>query len=268
MSYINPMLGGNYGLGGVQMALAAAYESRIHAMSKTTVARAQFAGDTAVTLTDGSYNSRSGSLIVNTSASSATPNYAVVNPTPGIDIPKSATAQLANTSNSAGTGGKPLVIRALKDSFTAEIYDYAVFNADGTFPGGVNPLQWNATTNRWELNNTARYMVNKETGEIYVNRKLGIMEHLNPDGLVDMDADGYLGPGTTPNNTQTTLNTAPAAAEGRNNVVGIVDFEGLSGGALSSAQNDISNLSTAVQSLTSILRSINENRKGTLSLIR
>lgn len=263
MSYINPMLGGNYALGGVQMALAAAYESRIHSMSKMTVARAQFAGDTAVTLTDGSYNTRF--------ANGASPT---------IDIPKSATAQLANSSNTVDSavaapagpvsrGGKPLVIKPLRDPFTADIYDYAVFNADGTAPGtvigrdgsvvtaGTPPVIWNAGTNRWEVNPASRYLVNKQTGEIYVNRIAGIREHFNPDGLVDTNNNGI----------QETLG-AVAALQGVDNVVGMVDFEGLSGGALSAAQQEAANLSTAVQSLTSILRSINENKKSCLSLIR
>lgn len=241
MSYINPMLGGNSALGGVQMALAAAYESRIHTMSKMTVARAQFAGDTAVTLTDGSYNTRF---------------VGGLNPTN--DIPKSATAQLANTSNSANTAGKPLVVKPLRDAFTAEIYDYAVFNADGTFPGGVNPLTWNAASNRYELVGNARYMVNKSTGEIYLNNRLGIMEHQNPDGLVE--ANGTAG--------QNLLDLGPGALQGINNVVGIVDFEALQGGALSAAQQQASELSGVVSTLTSVLRSLNENKKGTLSLIR
>lgn len=250
MSYINPMLGGNLALGGVQMALAAAYESRIHTFSKMSVARAQFAGDTAVTLTDGSYNTRF--------ANGATPTA---------DIPKSATAQLANTSNTNNIWGKPLVIKPLRDPFTAEIYDYAVFNADGTFPGAAaatpfdpafRPIVWNAATNRWDIDTAAsRYLVNKTTGEIYLNRSLNIREHFNPDGLVDTNANG----------TQDNLG-AVAALQGVNNVVGIVDFEGLQGGALSAAQQQASELSGVIQSLTSVLRTLGENRKGTLQLIR
>ena len=55
-SYIPSVLGG--GNGGVQAALAAAYESRVHTISRLAVPRAQFAGDTAVTATDGTFNTR------------------------------------------------------------------------------------------------------------------------------------------------------------------------------------------------------------------
>ncbi len=250
MSYINPLLGGNLSLGGVQMALAAAYESRIHTFSKMSVPRAQFAGDTAVTLTDGSYNSR------HTINIGPAPVFLTTVSNPGPDIPTSATAQLASTSNS--NAGKPMVIRTLRDPFNAEIYDYAVFNADGTFPGGVNPLNYNSVTQRWEINPLARYLVNKETGEIYVNRKVGIQEHQNPDGLVDMDGGG----------TRTLLDTAHPSAQGLDNVVGIVDFEGLQGGALSAAQQEASELSGVIQSLTSVLRTFNDSKKSVLGLIR
>lgn len=262
MSYINPMLGGNLALGGIQMSLAAAYESRIHTFSKMTVARAQFAGDTAVTLTDGSYNSR----WVGIAATSGS------NPFTLSSIPTSATAQLANTSNTAGTGGKPLVIKPLRDAFTAEIYDYAVFNADGTFPGGINPIQWNATTNRWDLVTTARYMVNKSTGEIYLNNiGSAMLEHQNTDGLVDTDGSNTQTNVTLANLRATNYGALTAAEQDKVNkslVVGIVDFEGLQGGALSNAQQQASELSGVISSLTSILRSANENKKTTLGLIR
>ena len=255
MSYINPLLGGNLSLGGVQMALAAAYESRIHTFSKMSTPRAQFAGDTAVTLTDGSYNTR----------------Y-VNGQNPNADIPTSSTAQLANTSNSAGTGGKPLVIRPLRDPFTAEIYDYAVFNADGSFPGGVDPLTYNSTTSRWELNPNARYAVNKETAEIYLNAKAGtLMEHFNPDGLVDTNNNGTQNDITFTNLLPTNYGTLSAADQLKARqklVVGMVDFEGLQGGALSAAQQQASELSGIIASLTSVLRTVNESKKTTLGLIR
>lgn len=262
MSYINPLLGGNMSLGGVQMALAAAYESRIHTFSKMSTPRAQFAGDTAVTLTDGSYNTR----------------Y-VKGQNPNADIPASSTAQLANTSNSAGNGGKPLVIRPLRDPFTAEIYDYAVFNADGSFPGGVNPLVYDSATSRWNLNPAARYAVNKETAEIYLNAKgTGVlMEHFNPDGLVDTNP---ITAPPTPESQSDIVFThllptgyATATAEEqlamrKKLVVGLVDFEGLQGGALSAAQQQASELSGIIASLTSVLRTVNESKKTTLGLIR
>ncbi|MFN8576631.1 MAG: hypothetical protein U0354_07225 [Candidatus Sericytochromatia bacterium] len=258
MSYINPMLSGNLALGGIQMSLAAAYESRIHTFSRMTVARAQFAGDTAVTLTDGSYNTR------------------FIGGVPNNDIPKSATAQLANTSNTAGQWGKPLVIKPLRDPFTAEIYDYAVFNADGTHPGAAagnpydptyRPIFWNGATNRWEIDTAAsRYLVNKQTGEIYVNKVTGLIEHQNPDGLVDVDGSGTQT--AIINNNLGFIGNANPVATRKDNVVGIVDFEGLQGGALSNAQQQASELSGVISSLTSILRSANENKKTTLGLIR
>ncbi|MFN4149514.1 MAG: hypothetical protein ACK4IX_01090, partial [Candidatus Sericytochromatia bacterium] len=185
-SYITTHL--QSGLGGVQLALAAAYESRVHTLSKMTAPRAQFAGDTAVTLTDGSYNIR-------TATTSA-------------DIPKSATAFLANSTNvfesttnnpNNATGftstGKPLIIKVKKDEFNSDILEYGVFNADGTHPGadvGSAAGAYDPAYDPWSLTN-ARYRVNTATGEIYLNKATGIIELRNPEGLIDLTTAGTVG---------------------------------------------------------------------------
>ncbi|MBC7475458.1 MAG: hypothetical protein H7263_14305 [Candidatus Sericytochromatia bacterium] len=301
VSYIPNALSGN-SIGGVQLLLAANYESRVQILSKLNVPRAQFAGDTAQTLTDGSYNTRL------TTAGSA--------------IPKSATAHLANTSNvfdavtnhGSTSSGKPMVIRVKKDEFTGETgvienedpsvttspkvsKTYAVFNADGSIPGVVplppSPTALQITTynaavvklNPWNYTAStgARYRVNDKTGEIYVNNAEGMGELDTPSGKVNFndklnDVSSPVTSGTYQNNTINSITTGDKGslefitdASGINHydfIVGIVDFEGLTGGALSTAQQQASELSGAIQSLTSILRSISDSKKGIFSIIR
>ena len=297
------------GLGGIQLALASAYESRVHTISKMTTPRAQFAGDTAVTLTDGSYNIRTNGT--------------------NIAVPKSATAFLANTSNTRGVAGnannnwgKPLIIKVKRDEFNSDIMDYAVFNADGTFPGadpsnGGIPANFNPYDpkfNPWSAT-AARYRVNTATGEIYLNKAgdtstpngtfAGIRELFNPDGIVNfpgnttgLDNDPQINSAeyTTATDYDLTNATAPTTGTGgtlqqditnvlgdlnmldgdftvatnmpTDKVVGMVEFEGLQGGALSLAQQQAAELSGIIQSLTSILRSTKDSQRGLLSLIK
>ena len=122
MSYIPTALQ-SWNVGGIQAGLAAVYESRVHTISKMTVARGQYAGDTAVTMTDGSYNIRT----------ATTPSA----------VPVSATAVLANSTNTYSAAlaapknswGKPVVVKVKRDEQSSEILAYGVFNADGTIPG-------------------------------------------------------------------------------------------------------------------------------------
>ena len=229
-SYIPSLLAPGFA-GGIQLALAGAYESRVHTMSKFLVPRAQFAGDTAVTLTDGSYNTR-------TAATNAS-------------TPKSATAYLANTNNTNSLFGKPLVIRVKRDEFTSEIKEYGVFCADGTYPGGIDPYNNTANTG-------ARYRVNTSTGEIYVNNAAGLIEHKNPDGIINFATGSNI-----LNTTQDTVGAGgDAGMQSTNHVVGMVEFDSLQGGALSAAQQQAADLSGVIQSLTSILRAINDGKRG------
>jgi hypothetical protein len=228
-SYIPPALGGG-GLGGIQLTLAATYESRVHTISRLTVPRAQFAGDTAVTLTDGSFNTRA-----------ALTNSA---------IPKSATAFLANTTNTFDSVtqtafGKPLIIKVRRDELTSEIRSYSVFNADGTVPGSDGTAAQDLAFDPFDVVK-ARYRVNTATGEIYLNKNTGLRDLKNPDGTI--------------------LATAAGTGTDRG-VVGMVEFEALQGGALSVAQQQASDLSGVIQSLTSILRSITDSKKGILNII-
>ena len=257
------------GLGGIQLLLAANYESRVQTLSKFNTPRAQYAGDTAVTLTDGSYNVRAA--------------------TTSADIPVSATAELASTTNITDSSGatspnvtaKPLIIKMMKNEFTGEVgvqeaadptqpvsagnpivtKTYAVFNADGTWPGGVNP--WN-----YLANTGARYRVNDATGEIYVNNAQDFIEFRNGDNtLINFNVAGYdSGAGAT---TQQVIATGVKGnLEGKDKVVGIVDFEALQGGASSALQQQAADLTSAIQSLTSILRATNDTRKEILGIIK
>lgn len=274
-SYIPAVL---RGISAVQTIMAGAYESRTHTVNRFLVPRAQFAGDTAVTLTDGSYNTRT---LTN--------------------LPKHSTAQLASTSNTdKNTGftpsaaltidkafqGKPLVIKVKRDPFTGEIgvkerrdptdptspivtKDYAVFNADGTFPGAPDANPFDPNFDPWNYNdaspsqnnNGARYRVNTATGEIYVNNTRNFIELVNPNGLVDFGPTGTAG-------TRDEMSGYVASMRGTDMVVGIVQFDNLQGGAATVEQQRASELSGIIQSLTSIVRSLNDAKRSSLNIIR
>lgn len=266
MSYIPTALQ-SWNVGGIQAGLAAVYESRVHTISKMTVARGQYAGDTAVTMTDGSYNIRT----------ATTPSA----------VPVSATAVLANSTNTYSAAlaapknswGKPVVVKVKRDEQSSEILAYGVFNADGTIPGSDGTTAQDDALDPWNLKagSKSRYKVNPATGEIYVNNASLLIELKNPDGVVNFQVAGYN------DNTSVTYNgitgasntvqqgIAPADVanlEGQDKVVGMVEFEGLQGGALSLAQQQAAELSAVIQSLTSTLRATNDSKKSILSLIR
>lgn len=258
-SYIPSVL---RGLSSVQTIMAATYESRTHTVNKFLIPRAQFAGDTAVTLTDGSYNTRTAT-----------------------NVPKYSTAQLANPSNTYDTAftikqqGKPLIVKVKRDPFTGEIgvkehldptdpssplvtKDYAIFNADGTFPGAPDSNPYDPNFDPWNYLNTtkgARYRVNTGTGEIYLNRTTNLMELQNPGGLVEIPelATGRQG-----------TNAEIATRKGVDMVVGMVQFDNLQGGAATVEQQRAAELSGAIQSLTSIVRSLNDAKRSSLNIIR
>lgn len=252
MSYIPTALQ-SWNVGGVQAGLAAVYESRVHTISKMTVARAQYAGDTNVSLTDGSYNIR---------VSGTTPAA----------VPVSSTAVLANSTNTfnainpgpKNSWGKPVVIKVKRDEQSSEILSYAVFNADGTIPGSTGTAVDDLAMDPWDITK-ARYLVNPATGEIYVNNAAKMIELKNPDGIVNFQFGTYNVAGAT---LQETIGAGQANLEGKDKVVGMVDFEGLQGGALSLAQQQASDLSAVIQSLTSTLRATNDSKKSILSLIK
>lgn len=253
MSYIPTALQ-SWSVGGVQAGLAAVYESRVHTISKMTVARAQFAGDTNVSLSDGSYNIR---------VSGSTPSA----------VPVSSTAVLANSTNTYNAGlvapknswGKPVVIKVKRDEQSSEILAYGVFNADGTIPGSDGTPGQDAALDPWSA--TARYLVNPATGEIYVNNAAKMIELKNPDGIVNFQFGTY-NVGANANIQETIAAADLAFLQGKDKVVGMVDFEGLQGGALSLAQQQASDLSAVIQSLTSTLRATNDSKKSILSLIK
>jgi len=229
MSYIPAFLNGSGG--GVQLALAAAMESRVHTVSKYLIPRAQFAADTAVTLTNGSFNIR------------ATTNE---------NIPTSATACLANSTNAVDSGdpdnvlGQPLIVKVKKDEFTSEITAYGVFNADGSFPGAPKDDPQNSNWDPWSVT-AARYRIDLKTGNIYLNKTNGLVSLVNEDG---------------------TINVAGARTGAVDGIVGIVEFDNLQGGALYTAQQEAADLSGIIQSLTSVIRSINDSKRSVLNIIR
>lgn len=232
----------------VTIALSAAYETRIQNLGKLFTPLAKFAGDTSITLTDGSFNRD-----------------------PSNDDNKHAQAVLMTTANRGTPGGgpdnelgennlgyvscKPLIIKVRRDQFTGEIIEYGVFNADGTWPGCPD----NERNNHLDYNPfggaNARYKVNMATGEIYLNNKTGIAGiDVNNDG--DIDNSDIKVPDDNPNIPRIKW------------VVGIVDFEPLKGAALSYAQEEQAELSGVIQSLTALIRAQNDQKKGLLSVIR
>jgi hypothetical protein len=258
------------GISAVQTIMASAYESRTHTVNRFLVPRAQFAGDTAVTLTDGSYNTRTTTNIPKAStAYLATPSNTVREP----DVPLHPIAQQ----------GKPLVIKVKRDPFTGEIgvkerrdptdptspivtKDYAVFNADGTYPGAPDSDPYNSDFDPWNyadngtVNKGARYRVNTATGEIYVNNTTNLIEHRNPDGVVHIPELN--------NATRDGITHNIPTRRGPDMVVGMVQFDTLQGGAATVEQQRASELSGIIQSLTSIVRTLNDAKRSSLNIIR
>lgn len=218
MSYIPPML---MNTGSIMHTLSAAYESRNFVVARSFMPVAKFQGDTTQTLADGSLN---------------------VDP---VQTDKTATARLATTTNVDGTGnssGKPLEIRVKRNAITAEITEYAVFNADNSVPGGAAANPWDGT-----LNTGARYRVNIGSGQIFVNNQ-------NNFDSLDVDSDGTY---------ESAVNGTGTGA-----VVGLLEFKPLEGAALAMLQQTSSELSTVIQSLASLIRSRGETERSILSTIR
>lgn len=242
--------------------MAAAYESRATQIARLFVPIASFAGDTAQTLTDGSFNSFSGN---------GNPGYDPNDPLDGPVLP-SSTAILAGPSNilqadndvdgADGAGdadgvansvtAKPLIVRVRRDPLSGEITNYGVFNADGTVPGfeygvGVPLYTPGQDGDPFDPNRNPRYLVNRMTGEIYLNNLRGV-------NGVNLDA----APGAE-------ITTGPA---GTNNIVGIAEFKALEGAALSTAQQKASELSNVIQSLATLIRGYKDRERRMLDAIR
>lgn len=218
--------------------LAAAYESRATQVAKLFVPIASFAGDTAVTVTDGSFNSTPGSVLKSSTAILATPSN-ILNAGNTLAGPDLVTA-------------KPLIIRVQRDPFTGSIVNYGVFNADGSVPGqpgaGYTPGQ---PGDPFDPNQNPRYLVNRMTGEIYLN---------NPTGIIGVNLD--VNPGA-----EIFAPTPPLMGDTRN-VVGIVEFKALEGAALSTAQQAASELSNVIQSLATLIRGFKDSERNMLNTIR
>lgn len=252
--------------------LAAAYESRATQIAKLFVPTAAFAGDTAQTLTDGSFNSNNSSILKSSTAVLASPsNIRNANNDIDIDGDGNNTGAVDNNDGDSGTNGsngfnevtaKPLTIKVKRDPFTGEVVSYGVFNADGTVPGqpyqagtplytpGQNgdPFQSpNPITGAPFTGIPPRYLVDRMTGQIYLNNKIGI---------TGVNLDSSAGP-------EIVSDTA-----GTDNVVGIVDFKALEGAALSTAQQRASELSNVIQSLATLIRGFKDSDRSLLNVIR
>ena len=249
--------------------MAAAYESRATQIARLFVPIASFAGDTAQTLTDGSFTSFSGN---------GNPAYDPNDPVDGPVLP-SSTAILAGPSNILQAGNdvdgvdgadvgttinsvtaKPLIVRVRRDPLSGEITAYGVFNADGTVPGydyaaneplytpGQDGDPFESVVNGVAFAGVPpRYKINRMTGEIYLNNQTGV-------NGVNLDA----APGAE-------ITTGPA---GTNNIVGIAEFKALEGAALSTAQQKASELSNVIQSLATLIRGYKDRERRMLDAIR
>lgn len=254
--------------------MAAAYESRATQIARLFVPIASFAGDTAQTLTDGSFNSFTGNA-----------GYDPNDPDDGPILP-SSTAILAGPSNIQqadndsptiiggaagvdndgdgrvnGVTAKPLIVKVRRNPLTGEITGYGVFNADGSVPGfertaaniplytpGQDGDPFESTVNGAAFaGQPPRYKVNRMTGEIYLNNQAGITG-VNLDAAAG--AEIFSGPA------------------GTNNIVGIAEFKALEGAALSTAQQKASELSNVIQSLATLIRGYKERERSALSVIR
>lgn len=241
--------------------MAAAYESRATQIARLFVPIASFAGDTAQTLTDGSFNSFDAG-----GAAGYDPN----DPTQGPILP-SSTAILAGPSNIQQAGNdidgvdgadadgvansvsaKPLIVRVRRDPLSGEITNYGVFNADGTVPGqdhvaGTPLYTPGQDGDPFDPGQNPRYLVNRMTGEIYLN---------NARGINGVNLDAATGAEIT------------TGRVGTNNIVGIAEFKALEGAALSTAQQKASELSNVIQSLATLIRGYKDRERRTLDAIR
>jgi len=243
--------------------LAGAYESRATQIARLFVPIASFAGDTAQTLTDGSFNSNNNSVLKSSTAVLATPSN-IRNA--GNDVDSNNDGVFNGTDTSDGIGNflpvtaKPLMIRVRRDPFTGEITGYGVFNADGTVPGRFHtpgtplyipgqagdPFMPNGPDNVANSGDEPRYLVDRMRGQIYLS---------NTDGVHGVNLDSAAGAEIL------------SDVSGVNNVVGITEFKALEGAALSTAQQKASELSNVIQSLATLIRGKLDSEKSLLNVI-
>jgi len=249
--------------------LAAAYESRATQIARLFVPLASFAGDTAQTLTDGSFNSNNNSILKSSTAVLATPaNILNVadpsNPAPFTGFGNDITADSDGTGVFSPVTAKPLIIKVKRDPFTGAITNYGVFNADGSVPGynyapgeplytpgmAKDPFLLQAGAN------APRYAVDRMTGQIYLQ---------NGDGIVGVNLDSRQGGEIfrAPAGVQ-----IPAGQNPAQNIVGIVEFKALEGAALSTAQQRANELSNVIQSLSTLIRGVKDSERSLLNVIK
>ena len=285
---------------GVQVStiMAAAYESRATQIARLFVPIASFAGDTAQTLTDGSFNSFTdgGAQSVNRAiapeAAANNDNNAVANR----PLLPSSSAVLAGPSNilranndidadnsgannddpgdtDDGTAGvdsaggfnevtaKPLIVRVRRDPLTGEITGYGVFNADGSVPGQeIIPGQ-------------PLYTPGQDGDPFESEAPDGTpFAGLPPRYKVNrMTGEIYLNNITGITGVNLDGSDGPeilTAQGGTNNIVGIAEFKALEGAALSTAQQKASELSNVIQSLATLLRGFRDRERRVLDVIR
>lgn len=264
--------------------LAAAYESRATQIARLFIPLASFAGDTAQTLSDGSFNSNINSVLASSTAVLATTSNirnvsAATNPAA---YGASANLNYANQGNDVDTNGdgvvddgdgggvnpvtaKPLIIKVRRDPFTGEINGYGVFNADGTVPGQVHtpgtPLYTPGQQgDPFDLNMNPRYMVDRMSGQVLLYNRRGIVG-VNLDSAAGGEIFSDLGYADAP------AVAGPPAVPNKN-IVGIVEFKALEGAALSTAQQKASELSNVIQSLATLLRGFKDSERTLINAFR
>lgn len=259
--------------------MAAAYESRATQIARLFVPIASFAGDTAQTLTDGSFNSFNpgggydpndpdqGPILPSSTAILAGPSniQQADNDSPTI-IGGAAGVDNDGDGDINGVTAKPLIVKVRRNPLTGEITGYGVFNADGSVPGfertaaniplytpGQDGDPFESTVGGAVFvgggaNRTPpRYKVNRMTGEIYLN---------NTAGITGVNLDAAAGAEIV------------TGLQGTNNIVGIAEFKALEGAALSTAQQKASELSNVIQSLATLIRGYKERERSALNVIR
>lgn len=166
--------------------------------------------------------------------------------TSNTSIIKSATAMLANQANTTAAGApanvgtaKPIIVKITKrDLWNAELTGdattspYRLYTADGidVTADTTNPIAGNR-----------RYQINRVTGEIYALTTALALHN----GIAWV-----------------------TGATGTNAIVGILEFKPLEGSALNTTQQEISELSGVIQSLSGLIRSQKDTNKNLLNVIR
>lgn len=274
--------------------LAGAYESRATQIARLFVPIASFAGDTAQTLTDGSFNSNNTSVLKSSTAILATPSN-IRSASNDIDANNDGDNVDAGDQNDGSTGtaapsgygignniagnqtfnpvtAKPLIVKVKRDPFTGEVTGYGVFNADGTVPGQYHipgtplytpgqdgdPFQSpDPVTGAAFSGVPPRYLVDRMRGQIYLNDKRGITG-------VNLDSAAGAEIVVDPNYNVVGANNKGVV----DNVVGITEFKALEGAALSTAQQRASELSNVIQSLATLIRGVLDSNKTLLNVLR